>query len=102
MHNIIAYKEEDNKLICSFTGRLDSVVSEIIEEDLLDHIQKTTQNSIIFDFKNVDYISSAFLRINIKAARMLPKTKLTIVNALPTIKEIYKMTGLDKIFIFKD
>ena len=100
MHNIVTYELEDDKLICKFAGRLDSVVSNIIEEDVFDHVQ-TANCPTIFDFSEVEYVSSAFLRVSIKTARATPSMKITILNALPVIEEVYKMTGLSKIFIFR-
>jgi len=100
MHEIVSYKLEDEKLTCILSGRLDSVVSDMIEDDIFDHIQMAGY-PVVFDFKNVDYVSSAFLRVSIKAARATPNMKVTIVDALPVIREVYEMTGLGKIFNFK-
>ena len=100
MHDIVTYKYGRNKLTCILVGRLDSVVSDIIEEDVFDHVQRANCPTV-FDFKKVEYVSSAFLRVSIKAARATPSMKITITNALPIIKEVYEMTGLSKIFIFK-
>ena len=91
MHDIVTYKLEKDKLTCIIAGRLDSVVSEIIEEDLFDHVQEA-KCTTIFDFKEVEYVSSAFLRVSIKVARATPSMKITIINALPVIKEVYEMT----------
>ena len=100
MNDIVTYKLEEDKLICTFAGRLDSVVSDIIEEDVFDNVQRANRPTV-FDFTKVEYVSSAFLRISIKTARATPSMKVTITNALPVIKEVYEMTGLGKIFIFK-
>ena len=100
MHDIVTYKLEKDKLTCTFAGRLDSVVSEIIEEDVFDRVQRARRHTV-FDLKNVEYVSSAFLRVSIKTARATPSMKITIINALPVIREVYEMTGLSKIFIFE-
>ncbi len=100
MHNIVSYIKKEDLLICQFDGRLDSVVSEIIEDDLLNHVLDASC-ATVFDFKNVDYVSSAFLRICVKAARITPSMKVDIINASPEIKEVYEMTGLERIFEFK-
>ena len=100
MHEIVNYKTDKDKLTCIFAGRLDSVVSEIIEDDVFDHIQGAKCETV-FDFKEVEYVSSAFLRVSIKAARAVPSMTITIINALPVIQEVYEMTGLGKIFTFQ-
>ena len=99
MQDIVTYEFKDDKLICKFAGRLDSVVSDIIEEDVFDNVQRADCPTV-FDFTNVEYVSSAFLRVSIKTARATPSMKITITNALPVIKEVYEMTGLGKIFNF--
>jgi len=100
MHNIVSYIKKEDCLICQFDGRLDSVVSEIIEDDLLNHVLEASCRTI-FDFKNVDYVSSAFLRICVQTARITPTMKVEIINSSPEIKEVYEMTGLERIFEFK-
>ena len=100
MHDIVTYNLEEDKLTCTFAGRLDSVVSDIVEEDVFDHVQRANRPTV-FDFTKVEYVSSAFLRVSIKTARATPSMKVTISNALPVIREVYEMTGLGKIFIFK-
>lgn len=100
MHDIVTYSEIDGNLICKFSGRLDSVVSQIIENDLINRIQ-ITRHPVIFDLKDVDYISSAFLRAVISSARVIPSMKLKIINAIPDIKEIFEAAGLSKIITFE-
>jgi anti-sigma B factor antagonist len=100
MADIVTYKKEEDELTCIFSGRLDSVISEMIEDDVFNHVQ-IANCPVVFDFKNVEYVSSAFLRVSIKAARAVPSMKVDIINSLPDIKEVYEMTGLGKIFTFK-
>lgn len=98
MHNIVTYSEVDGNLICKFSGKLDTVVSQVIENDVITHVQ-ITHKPTVFDLKDVNYISSAFLRISISSARVTPNMKIKIINAIPDIKEIYKTAGLGKIFL---
>jgi anti-anti-sigma factor len=100
MHEIVTYKTRNGCLICTFAGRLDTGVADIVEDDLIDHIM-VTGLPIRFYFQDVEFVSSAFLRVCIKAARVSPDMKITIVNALPMIKEVYDMTGLARIFNFE-
>ena len=56
-------------------------------------------NSLIFDFANLEYISSAGLRVLIATQKKLKaedKT-LTIKNVNAAVNEIFKMSGFDKI-----
>ena len=101
MHDIVTYNRKGNKLICSFAADLDSVVSEVIGDDLFDNVQKANCPTV-FDFIEVGYVSSVFLRESIKIARIMPDMKITISNASPLVKEIYETAGLSKIVIFVD
>ncbi len=100
MHDVVTYKEENGSLICSFSGKLDTVVSETISNDIFDHIQQANE-AVVFDLKDAVYVSSGFLRVAIKAARAVPGMKIKIINALPDIKEVFKVTGLFRIFSFE-
>jgi anti-sigma B factor antagonist len=101
MHEIVTYKTREGYLLCTFAGRLDTGVADVIEDDLIDHIM-ITGLPVKFDFKEVEFVSSAFLRVCIKAARVSPDMKINIVNALDVIKEVYDMTGLARIFNFEN
>lgn len=100
MHDIVTYSKIDGNLVCKFSGRLDTVVSQVIKDDVINHIQ-TAHIPTIFDLKGVEYISSSFLRVSISSARVAPNMKIKIINAIPDIKEIYETAGLCKIFIFE-
>jgi anti-anti-sigma factor len=100
MHDIVTYSEVEGNLICKFSGKLDTVVSQIIKNDVINHIQMA-HIPTIFDLKGVDYISSSFLMISLSSARVVPNMKIKIINAIPDIKEIYRTAGLCKIFIFE-
>lgn len=100
MHNIVTYSEVEGNLICKFSGKLDTIVSHVISNDLINHVQMA-HSPTIFDLKDVDYISSSFLSVSISSARVTPNMKIKIINAIPDIKEIYITAGLCKIFTFE-
>lgn len=100
MRDVVTFSEENGNLICSFSGKLDTVVSESISNYVFDRIQ-IAKEAVVFDFKNVDYVSSAFLRVAIRSARAVPGMKIKIVNSLPDIKDVFKVSGLFKIFSFE-
>lgn len=100
MRDVVSYREENGTLICVFSGKLDTVVSETISDDVFDHIQQAKE-AVTFDFKDVSYVSSAFLRVAIRGARAVPGMKIRIINSLPDIREVFKFAGLFKIFSFE-
>ncbi len=89
-------KDENGNLVCSFKGRMDAHKSAEIEELLFDTVLKASAH-VIFDLKDTEYVSSAFLRICVKTARAA-KGRLKIINLSVANMNVFKMTGLDRIF----
>lgn len=75
-------------------GRLDSNTSNNFEERLLNLIQGG-ENKIILDFENLEYISSAGLRVLLKAARELKggEGKLILCSLKDYIREVFDLSG---------
>lgn len=53
--------------------------------------------NVVLDFSNVDYITSAGLRILLVLAKRAKDTELRIININSSIEEVFKMTGFDKL-----
>lgn len=77
-------------------GRLDTTTAPRLEAELttgLDGVKALT-----FDMTNLAYISSAGLRVLLKAQKVMNKQgKMTIRNAGSEILEIFEVTGFDEI-----
>ena len=52
---------------------------------------------VVFDLKNVDYISSAFLGICIMISKEVGRENFSIVNVNPAMKKVFKIAKLDTI-----
>ena len=99
---MVEYKSEDGKLICCFAGRIDTAATMELENELIEKVQHA-KCSVIFDFANLEYIASSFLRTCVKAARVVAgHSKLTVINASENILHILKMTGFDKMMDIKE
>ena len=88
-------KQNGDELIISLEGRLDTNTSPDLEKELssLDSIKK-----LVFDFKDLDYISSAGLRIILSLQKtMNSKRKMIIKNVKDDVKEVFEITGLSDI-----
>ena len=80
---IIDKRMEHGTLVFAPTGRLDSATAFVFEEKVL-----------ILDLKNVEYISSAGLRVILKAQKLMKshgKMKITGANAM--VMEVFDITG---------
>lgn len=89
---LIDKKTSEDKLIVSLTGRLDTVTAPDLEKELNDI---SSINSIIIDMTNLEYISSAGLRIILKMQKAL-KGNLTLINVKPLVKEVFDITGFSE------
>ena len=89
---IIDKRMEHGTLVFAPTGRLDSATAFVFEENLLESISEA--KVLILDLKNVEYISSAGLRVILKAQKLMKshgKMKITGANAM--IMEVFDITG---------
>ena len=93
---MIEYKEEEGKFICIFHGRIDTAAAMELEDDFLDRVQHA-RDPIVFEFADLDYVASAFLRTCVKVARMAGPSKVKIINASDDLLHVFTMTGFDKL-----
>lgn len=92
---------DDKDLTVKVEGRIDTITSQELEESLNEDIENI--NSLTLDFEALEYISSAGLRVLISTQKKLKANdaKLTIINVNDTIKEIFRMSGFDKILTIR-
>lgn len=93
---MVNYEEVDGRLICRFEGRMDTLTSTKIENEVFDQVLRHRLPTV-FDLKSVTYVCSAFFRVCLKAARATKEMKITMVNTPPVVKEGFRITGLDTI-----
>ena len=95
----ISFTTEDDKLVCAFSGRMDTVScmeeKDEVKEKIGDH-----EGKVIFDMEQVDYISSSFLRICIESTNSAGNENFSIIKITPNIKKVFMISGLaDKLNI---
>ncbi len=87
---------EDGNLVYALEGRLDTISSPTLENELRDELADA--NSLTLDLAKLDYISSAGLRVLLTAWKAMSGRggmKLTHVNE--TVLEILEVTGFSDI-----
>lgn len=90
---------ENNKLFIALTGRLDTSTAPSLEAELE---SLEAANELVFDFKGLEYISSAGLRVLLSAQkRMKDKGGMSITNVNDTIMEVFEITGFTDILTIK-
>jgi len=92
--------EEKNQTISIFrlNGRLDSNTSQGFEQKLFNAITDGTKK-VVIDFKDIDYISSAGLRVILKATKALAREdgKIMLCDMQDYVKEVFEIAGFDAI-----
>jgi anti-anti-sigma factor len=73
-------------------GRIDSSNAPATEQELLELTGKSGENKLVIDAGNLDYISSAGLRVLLKLQKTRTE-KLCVQNVKPEIYEIFETTG---------
>ena len=89
-------KKENGTLYVSISGRLDTVTSQELKEKLESEGYENVD--IDLDFKDVEYISSAGLRLLLALQRKVMETdnKLVIRNVNKVVTEIFSVAGFNK------
>ena len=81
-----------SKLTVSLEGRLDTTTAPQLEEELKSSLDGVTD--LVIDIKDIQYISSAGLRVLLSAQKTMNKHgSMTIRNANEGVKEIFAVTG---------
>ena len=88
----IGIEKNGNTLEIKLTDRLDTVTSPQLEEKLKKELEGVT--NLQFDFAELEYISSAGLRVLLTASKKMKKQgKMEIHNVNEEVMEVFTITG---------
>ncbi|UCG13385.1 MAG: STAS domain-containing protein [Deltaproteobacteria bacterium] len=92
-------KKQNGICILELLGRLDSNTSPEFEKRLFEVIEDGAK-SVVVDFEGLDYISSAGLRVLLKATKELKRSqgKMVLCSMKEYIKEVFEIAGFVSIF----
>lgn len=88
---IVSGKLNDGVLTVFLCGKVNSVNAAEVEANISELRAQYPSDNIIIDAENLEYISSAGLRIILRLSRDYPDMKL--INASSSVYEIFEMTG---------
>ena len=84
--------KSENKLDIALIGRLDTTTAPQLEAELKDSLDGVTDLQL--DFAELEYISSAGLRVLLAAQKIMNKQgEMVIRHANEDIKEVFDITG---------
>lgn len=93
--------QNEGATILAIAGRIDSNTSEKLQEVLLSAID--VSNEVVLDFSNVDYISSAGLRVLLMGQKKSNSKNSTmdLTNVSEIVMQVLETVGFSKILSFK-
>lgn len=92
----IQFKDSDEKtVLLAISGRIDSNTYQELQTVVND--VDYSKGSLVFDFKDVEYISSAGLRVLLSARIKMESGNMKIINVSSAVYEIFETTGFNSI-----
>ncbi len=83
---------QDNTATLFLAGRLDTMTAPELERELQDILPNA--KDLVLDFEQLEYISSAGLRVLLSAQKIMSKQgRMRITHVNETIMEIFEVTG---------
>ena len=92
----IKFEKTGAGALITLNGRLDTVTSPELDETINTELEGVTD--LTLDFAGVDYISSAGLRVLLRAQKKMAAVgTMKLVGVSPMIMEILEITGFNEI-----
>ncbi len=101
---IVITPEANNGKRISIAGSLDSNTAPELQQSIDSEINDSVSATIL-DFKELDFLSSAGLRVIFKTKKLMDNSggKFLMVNLQPQIKKVFEIIkALDGMNVFKD
>jgi anti-anti-sigma factor len=87
-------------MVMSLVGRIDASNSKDLEEQCLELIS-SGETKMVFDLTEVNYVSSAALRVFLLAAKRISAAKgsVRLCGLSTTLKDVFDISGFSKLFV---
>ena len=88
----IEIKRNSKETVIELVGRLDTTTAPALDKTINEDIGSTT--NLIIDCKQLEYISSAGLRVLLGAQKKFQKLgSMKVINVCEEVMEVFEMTG---------
>ena len=92
----IETKVQGTELELTVSGRLDTTTAPQLEAELKRSVDGVT--SLVFDFSELEYLSSAGLRVLLAAQKIMNRQGTMVIRHVnETIMEVFEITGFSEI-----
>jgi anti-sigma B factor antagonist len=87
----------EGKIIISLNGKLSAATAGEFNTAVEDALGES--QSLVLDFKDVDYMASAGLRVLVAAQKKLHTSggSMVLLNVRKEVMEVFEVTGLDEV-----
>ena len=88
----IEIKKNQDELVLEITGRLDTITAPALDKTINENLGEI--KNLIIDFKSIEYISSAGLRVLLGAQKKMQQIgSMKVINVCEEVMEVFEMTG---------
>ena len=96
----IEIKKNAEATIIEVAGRLDTMTASSLDKAINDDIGEVKH--LVLDLKNLEYISSAGLRVLLGAQKKMQKIgSMKVTNVCEEVMEVFEMTGFADILVIE-
>lgn len=93
---MVVYSLDGDRLICAFSGQMDTLTTANLTSEVTARAAEAS-GPVVFDLAEVEYVSSAFLRLCLQVGRQKGAGQLSLVHVRPQVLKVLKIAGFDKI-----
>ena len=88
----IEIKRNVQELFLQIVGRLDTTTAPALEKTIMENMNDV--KNLTLDFKELEYISSAGLRVLLSAQKKMQQVgEMKVMNVCELVMEVFEMTG---------
>ena len=96
----IKMKKNAQDVVIEVAGRLDTVTSPALDKTINEDIGDAT--NLVLDLKEMEYISSAGLRVLLSAQKKMQKIgSMKVTNVCDAVMDVFEMTGFADILVIE-
>ena len=96
----IEIKKNAEETVIKLVGRLDTTTAPALDKTINEDIAGT--KNLVLDVKELEYISSAGLRVLLSAQKKMQKIgSMKVTNVCEAVMEVFEMTGFADILVIE-
>ena len=97
---MLEIKKTGKETVIELSGRLDTSTAPVLDKTITEDVSEKT--NLTLDFKGVEYISSAGLRVLLSAQKRMKKSgSMKLKNVCEEVMEVFEMTGFADILVIE-